>query len=232
MANNNLPTRADFRRSNKKKKKHFYKSWWFWSIIIILLLAGGGFEGMKMTSTGPFSKTTKVTKKKKTTKKTTKKKTGITLNQYNGIYLSQTDGLSKSTLEGIFGKASSTTTSTVQNVSTDVYTWNKVADGTLGSKLTVNFANDHAISKNISGLKVSRSQKLGLEAYNSIQNGQTEDTILHNLGKPNGYSETITSDTNSKTLTYSSDISGDTGANFIVSLTGDQVSGKSQTGMQ
>lgn len=67
--NNNLPTRAAYRRSLKHQKKHFYKRWWFWTLIVIIVLAGGGVAGMKMTATGPFAKTSHVSKPKKTTKK-------------------------------------------------------------------------------------------------------------------------------------------------------------------
>ena len=233
MDNGNLPTRAEARRSKKSTKKHFYKRWWFWTIIFVLLLAGGGLGGMKMTSTGPFSqKTTKVAKKKSTPKKTVKKKPGLSLNQYNGIYLSETDGLSSATLTKLFGKPSSTSNSTVQSLQTDVDTWTKIADGQLGANLTVNFANNHAISKSISGIKITRSKKLGLTEYNQIQNNDSEDQITSELGKPNNYSETNVAGTVQKDFTYTSGINGETGANFIVNITNGVVSGKSQTGLQ
>ncbi|GEO77742.1 hypothetical protein FD29_GL001881 [Companilactobacillus mindensis DSM 14500] len=233
MDNNNLPTRTQLHRSQKKTKKHFYKRWWFWGIIFILLLAAGGFGGMKMTSTGPFSqKTTKVAKKKATPKKKVAKKTGLTLKQYNGIYLSQTDGLSQEILGKLFGEPNSTSTSTVQNISTNVVTWNKIADGQLGSNLTVNFTNDHAISKAITGLKVTRNKKLSLADYEKIQNGDSETQLLQNLGKPNGYAESSVNNTTQKEYTYSSGLKGETGANFIVTITNDTVSGKSQTGLK
>lgn len=234
MDNGNLPTRAEARHSKKSTKKYFYKRWWFWTIIFVLLLAGGGLGGMKMTSTGIFSqKTTKVAKKKQAApKKTVKKKTGLTVNQYNGIYLSETDGLSAATLTKLFGKPSSTSTSTVQNLQTNVDTWTKIADGQLGANLTVNFSNDHAISKSISGVKITRSKKLGLTEYNQINNNDSEDQVTTELGKPNNYSETNISGTTQKDLTYTSGINGETGANFIVNITNGVVSGKSQTGLQ
>lgn len=233
MDNQNLPTRAQLRRTKKKSKKHFYKRWWFWTIIFVLLLAGGGLTGMKMTSMGPFAtKTTKVTKKKKSVKKTTKKESGVTLNQYNGIYLSENDGLSQEILQKLLGKPNSTSSSTVQTLQTTVNTWTKVSNGELGSNMTVNFSNDHAIGKAISGLKVSRSTKLSLSDYNKIQNGISKDQLLDDLGNPNGYSETTINGTTTNDFTYSSDINGETGANFIVNLTNGVVSGKSQTGLK
>jgi len=231
--NNNLPTRAEFRRSLKHKKKHFYKRWWFWTIIVILLLAGGGVVGMKMTSTGPFQQTTKVSKSKKTTKK--KKvvnKSGVTFAQYSGIFLNESSGTPIKTVQRLLGKPSSTSTSTANNAKTEINTWNNVENGELGSSLKVTFANGHAIAKAISGLKAVRSEKLGLDAYSSVQNGMEESTVLTNVGKPNGYSESFSSDKTSKSFTYSSGVSGSTGANFVVNFTNGTVSGKSQTGMK
>jgi len=230
--NNNLPTRAEFRRSLKHKKKHFYKRWWFWTIIVILLLAGGGIGGMKMTKTGPFSQTTKVSKSKKTTKKKVAKRPGVTFAQYSGIFLNETSGTPIKTVQRLLGKPSSTSTSTTNNAKTEVNTWNNIENGELGSSLKVTFANGHAIAKAISGLKAVRSEKLGLDAYSSVQNGMEESTVLTNVGKPNGYSESFSSDKTSKSFTYSSGVSGSTGANFVVNFTNGTVSGKSQTGMK
>lgn len=230
---NNLPSRSQYRQTHQKKIKHFYKRWWFWFIIAIILLAGGGLEGMKLAQVGPFSSKTEKVAKKTTTKSkktTTKKTTGITLAQYNGIYLSQTDGLTMSTIENIFGKPANTTNTTVQDITTNAATWTKIANGGLGATLTINFANDHAISKSLNGLKVTRNTKLGLNEFNMIQNDQTQDDVISSLGKPNSYSETIASQ-HTATLTYSSGINGQTGANFIINFENGKVSGKSQTGL-
>lgn len=235
MNNEKYPSRAEFRRSNnqqKPAKKRFYKRWWFWLIVIVIVGAAGGIGGYTALKSNSTS-TTKVTKKKKSvSKKKTTKKTGVTLAQYNGIYLSQNDGLSSVTLQQLLGRPSGSTTSTVQDLKTSVLTWDQVADGELGSKLSVNFASDHAISKTISGLKVSRSQKLGLSQYNTIQNGTSEEEILSILGKPNGYSETAINGATAKSFTYTSGIKGKVGANFVVTLTNGTVSAKSQTGLE
>lgn len=229
MDNTNLPTREQLRAQRKKNKKHFYKSWWFWSIIVILLLAGGGVAGMKMTSTGPFASSSKVskTKKKTTKKKTVKTKKGITVSQYEGIYIGASDGLTQSDLEKNLGKASSTT----NNDETSVATWNNIENGGLGATLTVNFTNGHATSKSLTNLKVKRTNKLRLNDYNMIQNNESQNDVIADLGRPNGYNETVLSGTTTQYLTYSSDVAGETGANFIIAITNGVVSGKSQTGL-
>ncbi|WP_119326343.1 DUF3862 domain-containing protein [Companilactobacillus musae] len=234
MNNYNLPTRAEYQRTHKKQKKHFYKKWWFWSIIIIILLTGGGLTGMKMTSMGPFSQSSsqKTTKKKSSTKKNTKKKSGVTIPQYSGIYLNAESGTPMETVQQILGKPSSTSTTTQGDTKTEINTWNNIKNGQLGSNMKVSFTNGHAVSKSITGVKVNREQKLGLDAYSSIQNGQSEDAIFTNLGRPNNYNETIASGKDVKEYTYSSGVKGNTGANFIVTLTDGTVSGKSQTGIK
>lgn len=232
---NNMPSRSQYHQTHQKKTKRFYKRWWFWLIIAIILLAGGGFEGMKLAGVGPFGPKTEKVAKKTTTKKkktTTKKQTGITVAQYNGVYLSQTDGLTLATIEKIFGKPANTTNTTVQNISTNAATWTKIADGGLGATLTINFANDHAISKSLNGLKITRNTKLGLNEYNMVQNDQSQADVISSLGKPNGYSEIIAAGTNTGTMTYSSGINGDTGSNFIINFENGKVSGKSQTGLK
>ncbi|APU71420.1 DUF3862 domain-containing protein [Companilactobacillus crustorum] len=233
MYNGNLPTRAEYRRSHKTLKKHFYKRWWFWTIIIILLLAGGGILGMQMTSTGPFTQTEKqTTKKKPKTKKKATTKTGVTLAQYKGIFLDQNSGTPSATVERLLGKPSATSTTTSQDSKTELDTWNKIQNGQLGSNLKVTFASGHAINKAITGIKVKRSKTLGMDEYSSVQNGQSEAVIMANLGQPNGYRESIVDGKNVVELTYSSGVSGASGANFIVNLTDGSVSGKSQTGMK
>ena len=73
---------------------------------------------------------------------------------------------------------------------------------------------------------------MGLDAYSSVQNGQDVDAIHTNLGKPNSYSESLADGKSVVNYTYSSDVSGDTGANFVVTFTDGSVSGKSQSGME
>lgn len=238
---NNMPTRAEYQRSHKKTKKHFYKSWWFWGIIIIVLLAAGGLAGMKMTNMGPFSQTeTKTSQKSSSSSKSTtktksnssKKNKGITLNDFNGIYLSQSDGFSPEQLENVFGKPANTTEGAIQTLKTSASTWSNIANSQLGANMTVNFSNGHAINKTISGLKVKRASKLGLADFNKIESNQTIADVINQLGKPNGYTVTNINGANSTDLTYSSDINGDTGANFIINFTNDKANGKSQTGLE
>jgi len=240
--NNKYPSRAELHSRSKKNKstdkKHFYKKWWFWLIIVIIVIAlifGSLFVSFdtekpakNSTSTAQNASTEKIIKNDNSREKSS----GITMSQYNGIYLDANGGLSQETLKSLFGQPSSTSTNAVQGVQTDADTWNEVADSELGASVVVNFSNNHAISKAISGLKVDRKDKITLEQFNQISNGTSEDDIISILGKPNGYSEVNLAGTNSKDYSYTSDVNGDVGANAIITFSNGVVSGKSQSGLK
>lgn len=203
------------------QKKPFYKRFWFWilAIIVIFILGtalGGNSDNSNNGSTS-----------------STKKVDGITKSQFNAIKLSENDGTSLKNTEKQFGKKpSSTSTDTIDGIKSDMNTWDKVANGDLGSAVTVGFSNNHAISKSIDGLKVKRANKITLSDFNSISNGMSKDNIKNKFGEPNGYSITSISGITSEDWSYTSDIKGDTGANFIITFQNDAVSGKTQTDMK
>ncbi|WP_334328773.1 DUF3862 domain-containing protein [Companilactobacillus sp. HBUAS59699] len=226
-------TRAQY-RSQHRKKKPFFKKWWFWLLITILIaLSVTGYyiyqNNNSSDKTESSSKTTKPIKKNNTNNKD---KGGIRLDNYNGIYLSQSDGMSLATLQKLFGNYASNSDSTIGDVQATSYTWKKIANGDLGASLIVGFVNDHAISKSISGLKVKRNKKITLDLYNQIQNGQSEQDVVNLLGKPNGYSETSVENTTSKVYSYTSDVKGEIGANIVITFTDGAVSSKNQLSVQ
>lgn len=160
------------------------------------------------------------------------KDSGITLDQYNKISLNESDGTSPDSLKKEFGKPSSTSTSTVQNQQVDLHTWTKVANADAAASVAVGFSNGHAVSKAVTGLKVSRSEKITLDKFNQVQNGQSEDDVIGALGKPNGIDESSIAGMSMKILAYTSGLDGDLGANVSVTLTNGAVSGESQTGLK
>lgn len=229
------PSRSEYRRSNGLKKS-FYQRWWFW-IIIILLIVGGGAGGYYLYSHSQEN-TSNVQKKTTTSKTKPKKKkksvttSGITLKQYNSIYISDKDGLSLDILTKFFGKSETSTVSKVNDKQTNMETWSKIANGTKDSKLIVQFYNDHAIEKTISGLTVDRNSKITLVDYAKIDNDQTTDQVTQILGKPNYYSETNVDGTTNTTYKYTTGLGGEDGANCTINFTNGNVSDKSQTGLK
>lgn len=239
MTSKKYPSRAQYRQEHniKPPKKAFYKKWWFWLIIIILIVGGvligtfGDFYTPKKTET-TTTQTSKKKTAKKAVKKSTKEITGVSLKQYNGIYLSEKDGLSSEILTEYFGKPNESSVSKVDDLQTNVDTWEKVANGTKNSKVIVHFYNDHAVTKAISDLKVTRNEKITLKKYQELQNGQTSNDVLNTLGNPNTYSESMINGTATKVFKYTTGLNGDQGAEITVTFNNDAVDGKNQTGLK
>lgn len=233
------PSRSEYRRSHGLKKS-FYQKWWFW-IIIVILIVGGGAGGYYLYSSQSSSNTSKVEKKTASSKSKPKKQkkstttsdsSEITLKNYNGIYISDKDGLSLDILTKYFGKPASSTVSKVNDKQTNMETWTKIANGTKNSKLVVQFYNDHAIEKTISDLKVTRSSKIALTDYVKVDNDQSTDQVIQILGNPNYYSETNLDGTTTTIYKYTSGLNGEDGANCTINFTNGKVSGKSQSGLK
>ncbi|MQS53349.1 DUF3862 domain-containing protein [Companilactobacillus mishanensis] len=210
-----------------KVKKPFYKKWWFWIIIVIVLIfVIGGMNGSKGDSNSSKSSDSS----NSTSKKSSSNK--ITKSQYDAITLGETDGATSESIKKEFGKATSTSTTTIDGVQADQMTWNKLSNADFTGTVLVGFSNGHAISKSITGLKIDRKSKLTLDDFNKIQNGQSESDVTKELGKPNGYTETSVAGSTTKMLEYTSGIKGSLGANFNITITDGAVSGKSQTSLE
>lgn len=217
-----------------KVKKPFYKRVWFWILIVIIAIAaissmGGSKEKDSSTDKSSSSATASSSSSKKDDGK-------IRLADYNAIKIgdlmnSANGGSTVDELTKKFGKPSDTSTSTLDNVKTDVNTWDNV-DGGLGANLTVMFSNGKAVDKAISDLNVTRSSKITLAKFDSISNGQSEADVVKALGNPNGYSENVISGKTTKMMMYTSGVKGDFGANCNITIEGGVVSGKSQTSMK
>ncbi|WP_196246635.1 DUF3862 domain-containing protein [Lacticaseibacillus zhaodongensis] len=141
-------------------------------------------------------------------------------------------GVTKEELVAKWGKPISRSNSSFQNVQTELLTWNKVANADFTATFTVQLANKRVVQKAIQGLKVRRERQLTLDDYNAIQAGDTESDVVSRLGKPNGYSENILNGMVTKELSYTSDIKGQAGANFAVTVQNGQVTLKSQVNME
>lgn len=205
-------------RRSQKVKKPFYKRVWFWILIIIVVIGVGSQMGGSKSSTSSSN---------------TNSSNKLTKANFDAINLGESTGSSLEDVEKSFGKKpDSTSTETIQNVKSDMNTWNNVAGGDITSNVVIGFSNGHAISKNITGLKVDRSKKISLEQFNTISNGTSKADIEKQLGKPNGYNDTSISGYSADIWEYTSGVKGDAGANFNITFTNDVVSGKTQTNMK
>jgi hypothetical protein len=218
-----------------KVKKPFYKRVWFWILIVVVVIvaiAGMGGNGDKDSSSDKTSSSKTVSSSSST--KTDDGK--IRLADYNAIKLGDLmkkaeGGSTVDELTKKFGKASDTSSNTLEGVKTDMYVWDNV-DGSLGANLSVMFSDGKAVDKAISDLKVSRSSKITLAKFEGIANGKSEADLIKELGNPNGYSENLIDGKTTKMLMYTSGVKGDLGANCTFTLDNGAVSGKSQTSMK
>lgn len=136
------------------------------------------------------------------------------------------------------GNSNSNNSSTTNSSSSSSNSSNKVSLANFNkinlssSNITVNFDNDHAVVKSISGLKVNRSKKIALSDFEAISDGQSQEDIKKKFGEPNGYTITDLANYKSEVWDYTSGIKGSVGANFNITFTDGKVSGKSQYDMK
>lgn len=124
-------------------------------ILILFITAGIGFgSSSRQNKSSSNSKTENVQKKEKNPKSN-----GPSLEDYKAIQLGENDGTSESELESKFGKPSTTSSQTIQNVKAEEEIWDKIQGGDFGGNFSVGFSNGKAISKTITGLKVKRNKK-------------------------------------------------------------------------
>ncbi len=213
-------------KKEKDNKKPIYKRIWFWIVIIVLVGGASSTIGKGNSNSNTSSTTNSSSSSSNSSNK-------VSLANFNKINLSSSNGDSKAAIRKLFGKKeSSTSSSTVENVKTELLTWDSVNNGSFASNITVNFDNDHAVVKSISGLKVNRSKKIALSDFEAISDGQSQEDIKKKFGEPNGYTITDLANYKSEVWDYTSGIKGSVGANFNITFTDGKVSGKSQYDMK
>ena len=215
-----------FMKKEENKKKPIYKRIWFWLVVLILVGADSSTFGQNTSNSTSSSNAS-------SSSKSSSNGNLVSLTNFNKINLSSSNGDSKETIRKLFGKKeASTSSSTVENIKTELLTWDSVDNGSFASNITINFDNDHAVVKSISGLKVNRSKKLSLSDFEAISDGQSQDDVKKKLGEPNGYTITDLAGYKSEVWEYTSGIKGSVGANFNITFTDGKVSGKSQYEMK
>ncbi|MDN2452562.1 DUF3862 domain-containing protein [Lactobacillus sp. UCMA15818] len=210
------------------KKKPFYKRIWFWILVVIVIIFAGSQMGK-----GSSDNTKSSSSSSSSASSSSKSTTGLTKANFDKITLSDSTGTSEKDVKAMFKKTpSSTDTQTINNVSANMYTWSGIDGGDIASAIVVGFENGHAISKDITGIKVTRSSKITLAQFNEIQNGASKTDIQKQFGDPNGYDLTNIGGQSSEMWSYTSGVNGDVGANFNITFTNGVVSGKTQVSMK
>lgn len=236
-------TGEDGKTYTVKVKKPIYKRVWFWVLIVIIAIValsqlGGGSGDNKSADKTSNTKSSQTSKSATSaTSSSTKQDDGkITRAQFDAIKIGDlmSGGQGGTKLDDLtkeFGKPSSTTTDTTDNVKTDIDTWTNV-EGGWGANVIVTFSNGNAVAKNLTGFKLSRKQKITLADFNGFANGLKYTDFTAKWGQPDYYDETLIGGSTTIVAGYTSGVKGDLGANFNVTFTNGALSGKTQSSMK
>lgn len=223
-----------------KLKKPFYKRVWFWILVIIIVVIAAGSamsankgSDDKSSSTKTTATSTNGTKSSSSNKSDNGK---ITRAQFDAVkigdLMNKADGgQTTDEIKKTFGKPSSTSSSTIQGVKTDILTWTNV-EGGLGANIIISFTDGKAFSKNLAGFKINRKNKISLADFESIANGTSYNDVIAKFGEPDSLDESLIGGTKKVIAMYMTGIKGDLGANFNITFDNDAVSGKSQSDMK
>lgn len=139
-------------------------------------------------------------------------------------------GTSKDTVVNAYGNPASTSTTSINGMNVEQVTWIGNGNAT-GITVSIQFINNNATSKMISGFQFSRDSKIGLTEFNNLANGASYTDIVNTLGEPDTTSESLISGSKSVTANWITGIKGNVGANFVLQFTNDSLTSKSQSGL-
>lgn len=160
----------------------------------------------------------------------------ITHEQFDAIKVGDlaSQGTGGDTLKSLtdkFGNPQSTSEATTSGIKTKSVTWTNVT-GDFGASVIVQFVNDNAASKNLTGFKINRSNKISLADFDALQTGAGYADITKQLGEPDSYNEMVLSGVKTTAATYVTGVQGQTGANFVLTFNNDALASKTQTSME
>ncbi|QGV04408.1 DUF3862 domain-containing protein [Lactobacillus acetotolerans] len=173
----------------------------------------------KVNKTNSKKKSSKITSQKNALRKNYNKiKIGDVTNRADG-------GSTIKAVKKILGNPDSTTTTTVKAYKAKSYTWNK--DGVV---LNVEFENNKAFSKLISGFKWNRNgQALDKKAFNHTKIGSSYDSLVNKYGEPDGLHESLVLGNKSIIAIYFTNITGPTKSNAEFHFMNNKLTSKTQT---
>lgn len=139
-------------------------------------------------------------------------------------------GTTKDTVVNAYGNPASTSTTSINGMNVEQVTWIGNSNAT-GITVSIQFINNNATSKMISGFQFSRDSKIGLTEFNNLANGTSYADVVNTLGEPDTTSESLISGSKSVTANWITGIKGNVGANFVLQFTNDSLTSKSQSGL-
>lgn len=139
-------------------------------------------------------------------------------------------GTTKDTVVNAYGNPASTSTTSINGMNVEQLTWIGNGNAT-GITVSIQFINNNATSKMISGFQFSRDSKIGLTEFNNLTTGTSYNDVVNTLGEPDTTSESLISGSKSVTANWITGIKGNVGANFVLQFTNDSLTSKSQSGL-
>lgn len=139
-------------------------------------------------------------------------------------------GTTKDTVVKAYGNPASTSTTSLNGMNVEQVTWIGNGNAT-GITVSIQFINNNATSKMISGFQFSRDSKIGLTEFNNLTTGTSYNDVVNTLGEPDTTSENLISGSKSVTANWITGIKGNVGANFVLQFTNDSLTSKSQSGL-
>ena len=139
-------------------------------------------------------------------------------------------GTTKDTVVNAYGNPASTSTTSINGMNVEQVTWIGNGNAT-GITVSIQFINNNATSKMISGFQFSRDSKIGLTEFNNLATGTSYVDVVNTLGEPDTTSESLISGSKSVTANWITGIKGNVGANFVLQFTNDSLTSKSQSGL-
>ncbi|MGO2084158.1 DUF3862 domain-containing protein [Vagococcus sp.] len=239
-------TGKDGKKYVMREKKPFYKKWWFWLIVVIVVGAIGSQlgDGDKKETNQTNSISTAQTdatssNPKEVSKEENNESSNDLLADFNNIQIGDimdngNGGTSMADIKSKFGEPSSTSETNIEGHKAELATWTGLKGAGMVSALSVSFSNDSAVSKNITGLKTEKREKVTLEQVNNVKTDGsfTKEQAIREFGEPDSISISNVGGDTIEMLSWSKNVNGDIGANFNISFTNDKATTKSNISMK
>jgi hypothetical protein len=204
---------------SKSGEKAFYKKWWFWVIVILILGIAIAIGSQRNKDKSSDSNTNTDTTVNETEPETKDEDTKINYTNFLSVQMGQ----KYEEVVNLLGQGTEKTSSEVSGVKTTLYSWEAKGE----NNLNVTIQNGVVIGKAQFGLK-SMDAGITLEKYNGINNGMTYEQVKEILGEGQIVSQDKSK--NSEITMY--EYANKDGSNADITISGDSVKLKSQSGLK
>jgi len=228
------------------QKKPIYKRWWFLLLAVAVigsLATGGGDDEAASDTAANEPETAAPAETAQSEAASSEVSTEEVINTFKADYDAIVLGDSLSNGEGgmtyddavaKYGEPDSNSESSFNDVTTKISTWTNVG-GKFLDTLVITFSNGNATGKGFTGFSfTSDAPEATLEAFNAVptDGSYTYDQAVAQFGEPDSASESLFGGLRTNLVGWSSNVKGDFGANFNLTVTDGVVTGKTQFNMQ